>query len=189
MKTSVAASVVALASIATARDLPSNVENFYDSVRGQQQCRNVLAGGFHSIQDDSGGKKATLRIFFNTFPEQQFAVMPKIMSNTSVVNLQISTTAVTTCKTTTSSTSKVKTANSSTWTLTATASSTAQPTTAAAAPPATLSPSHLLPTLCVDMGPASAIWMLMRIRMWFLETPVADRVMRILIRSSMELSR
>ncbi|KAK2590324.1 hypothetical protein QQS21_011986, partial [Conoideocrella luteorostrata] len=47
-------STTAWASLAAARDLPSNVKNFYDSVRSQGQCRNVLAGGFHSVQGDSG---------------------------------------------------------------------------------------------------------------------------------------
>lgn len=54
LKTSLVASLSALAAVTTARDIPSNVKSFYDSIRSQRQCRNVLAGGFHSIQGDSG---------------------------------------------------------------------------------------------------------------------------------------
>ncbi|KAG8417976.1 hypothetical protein J3458_005424 [Metarhizium acridum] len=54
MKSSIAASLSALAAVAAARDVPANVKSFYNSIRGQGQCRNVLAGGFHSIDGDSG---------------------------------------------------------------------------------------------------------------------------------------
>ncbi|KFG78797.1 chitosanase [Metarhizium anisopliae] len=54
IKSSVAVSLSALAAVAAARDVPANVKSFYNSIRGQGQCRNVLTGGFHSIDGDSG---------------------------------------------------------------------------------------------------------------------------------------
>ncbi|KAG6018100.1 hypothetical protein E4U43_007573 [Claviceps pusilla] len=45
---------MAWASLATARDVPSNVKALYDQIRSQGQCQNVLAGGFHSQQNDRG---------------------------------------------------------------------------------------------------------------------------------------
>ncbi|KJK92270.1 hypothetical protein H633G_03818 [Metarhizium anisopliae BRIP 53284] len=54
IKSAVAVSLSALAAVAAARDVPANVKSFYNSIRGQGQCRNVLAGGFHSIDGDSG---------------------------------------------------------------------------------------------------------------------------------------
>ncbi|KAL1866294.1 hypothetical protein VTK73DRAFT_4824 [Phialemonium thermophilum] len=44
----------ALAASSAARDVPSNVRNFYNTIVGQGQCSNVLATGFHSIEGDSG---------------------------------------------------------------------------------------------------------------------------------------
>lgn len=38
-----------------ARDIPDNVKTFVDKIRKQGQCDNVLAGGFHSSDGDSGG--------------------------------------------------------------------------------------------------------------------------------------
>jgi len=48
--------LLSLAAAASARDIPSNVRDFYDSVRNQGQCYNKLKSGFHSIQGDNGGK-------------------------------------------------------------------------------------------------------------------------------------
>lgn len=51
--------VVFLTIIATpvlALEIPSNVQDFYKFVRGRDQCKNVLASGFHSSDGDSGGK-------------------------------------------------------------------------------------------------------------------------------------
>ncbi|KAG5995875.1 hypothetical protein E4U54_002753 [Claviceps lovelessii] len=46
---------MAWASLATARDVPSNVKALYDQIRSQGQCQHVLAGGgFHSQQNDRG---------------------------------------------------------------------------------------------------------------------------------------
>lgn len=50
--------LVLLGCVATtiaALDLPSNVKDFYDHVRGKGKCDNVLKGGFHSSDGDSGG--------------------------------------------------------------------------------------------------------------------------------------
>jgi len=44
-----------LSSSVVARDIPENVKTFYDKIRKQGQCDNVLAGGFHSSDGDSGG--------------------------------------------------------------------------------------------------------------------------------------
>lgn len=46
--------LLSLAAAATARDIPSNVRDFYNSVRGQGQCSNKLKSGFHSIEGDDG---------------------------------------------------------------------------------------------------------------------------------------
>ncbi|KAJ6443208.1 LOW QUALITY PROTEIN: chitosanase [Purpureocillium lavendulum] len=51
---SLAVTAAVLGAVASARDVPSNVRSFYDGIRAQKQCRNVLAGGFHSVQGDSG---------------------------------------------------------------------------------------------------------------------------------------
>lgn len=54
-KHSFAAAVALSLGLATARDIPSNVQDFYDSVMNQRQCENELATGFTSIagEDDS----------------------------------------------------------------------------------------------------------------------------------------
>ncbi|POR38915.1 Endo-chitosanase [Tolypocladium paradoxum] len=54
LRNSLLASATLLAAVVSARDVPSNVKSFVDSIRGQKQCRNVLAGGFHSSAGDSG---------------------------------------------------------------------------------------------------------------------------------------
>ncbi|KAF6838249.1 fungal chitosanase [Colletotrichum plurivorum] len=49
--------LVALGCVATtiaALELPSNVKDFYDHVRGKGKCDKVLKGGFHSSDGDSG---------------------------------------------------------------------------------------------------------------------------------------
>lgn len=46
--------LLCLAGLATARDVPSNVRDFYNSVRGKGQCGNKLKSGFHSIDGDDG---------------------------------------------------------------------------------------------------------------------------------------
>ncbi|KAH7324933.1 family 75 glycoside hydrolase [Stachybotrys elegans] len=48
-----AVSLSLLASTAAARDVPSNVRSFYDSIRAQPTCNNVLARGFTSVWDDT----------------------------------------------------------------------------------------------------------------------------------------
>lgn len=45
-----------LLAAASARDVPSNVRDFYNSVVGQGKCNNILADGFYSIDGDSGGR-------------------------------------------------------------------------------------------------------------------------------------
>jgi hypothetical protein len=54
-KPSLAAVVALSLGLTTARDIPSNVQDFYDSVVNQRQCENELATGFTSIagEDDS----------------------------------------------------------------------------------------------------------------------------------------
>lgn len=48
--------LLSLAALATARDVPSNVRDFYNSVKGKGQCSNKLKSGFHSIEGDNGCK-------------------------------------------------------------------------------------------------------------------------------------
>nr|XP_036578656.1 fungal chitosanase [Colletotrichum truncatum]KAF6785988.1 fungal chitosanase [Colletotrichum truncatum] len=43
-----------IATTTSALDLPSNVKDFYDHVRGKGECGKVLKGGFHSTDGDSG---------------------------------------------------------------------------------------------------------------------------------------
>lgn len=44
-----------LAAAAVARDVPSNLASFISSVKSQGQCKNQLASGFWSVDDDSDG--------------------------------------------------------------------------------------------------------------------------------------
>lgn len=46
--------LAALCTASLARDVPDNVRSFMDKVREKGQCDNVLAGGFHSSDGDSG---------------------------------------------------------------------------------------------------------------------------------------
>lgn len=46
--------LLSLAAVAAARDIPTNVRDFYNSVRGARQCSNKLKSGFHSIDGDDG---------------------------------------------------------------------------------------------------------------------------------------
>lgn len=48
--------VLAAAGLASARDVPQNVRDFYNTVVGRGQCDNVLASGFHSVYGGGGGK-------------------------------------------------------------------------------------------------------------------------------------
>lgn len=43
-----------LLGLVSGRDIPTNVKNFYDAVVAQGKCNDVLAGGFHSAEGDSG---------------------------------------------------------------------------------------------------------------------------------------
>ncbi|KAK7445871.1 fungal chitosanase [Colletotrichum acutatum] len=43
-----------LATQALTRDIPSNVKDFYEFVRGRNKCHHTLASGFHSSEGDSG---------------------------------------------------------------------------------------------------------------------------------------
>ncbi|KAM5354297.1 hypothetical protein ACJ41O_000947 [Fusarium nematophilum] len=51
LRTTLLTSLVALAS---AREVPSNVKAFYDSITKQGSCKKVLASGFYSSDGDSG---------------------------------------------------------------------------------------------------------------------------------------
>lgn len=46
--------LLSLAALATARDIPSNVRDFYNNVKGRGQCGNKLKTGFHAIGGDDG---------------------------------------------------------------------------------------------------------------------------------------
>ncbi|KAF4848407.1 Endo-chitosanase [Colletotrichum siamense] len=46
--------LVTLVPIISALDVPENVKDFYDHVRGKGKCGNVLKGGFNSMDGDSG---------------------------------------------------------------------------------------------------------------------------------------
>lgn len=48
--------LLSLAALATARDVPSNIRNFYNSVKSKGECSNKLKSGFHSIDGDNGCK-------------------------------------------------------------------------------------------------------------------------------------
>jgi hypothetical protein len=63
--------LLSLAAAASARDIPSNVRDFYDSVRNQVQCYNKLKSGFHSIQGDNGGKCIALLLHPELNPDEQ----------------------------------------------------------------------------------------------------------------------
>ncbi|KAG6251340.1 hypothetical protein E4U23_000767, partial [Claviceps purpurea] len=43
----------ALVSGTTARDVPANVKALYEWIRYQGKCRYVLAGGFHSLEEQN----------------------------------------------------------------------------------------------------------------------------------------
>ncbi|RWA03378.1 hypothetical protein EKO27_g11725 [Xylaria grammica] len=43
----------ALAGVSLAKDIPQNVRDLYDSIRGQGECSNVLQGGFYALEDGS----------------------------------------------------------------------------------------------------------------------------------------
>lgn len=58
LRNSVALALTLLGAAVSARDVPGNVQSFLDNIRAQRQCRNVLAGGFHSSDDDSGSKSS-----------------------------------------------------------------------------------------------------------------------------------
>ncbi|OLN85471.1 Endo-chitosanase [Colletotrichum chlorophyti] len=40
--------------VSAARDIPNNVQDFYNHIRDQKKCKDVLASGFHSADNDSG---------------------------------------------------------------------------------------------------------------------------------------
>ncbi|KAI8299777.1 Endo-chitosanase [Colletotrichum sp. SAR11_240] len=46
--------LVTLVPVISALDVPENVKDFYDHVRGKGKCGNVLKGGFNSMDGDSG---------------------------------------------------------------------------------------------------------------------------------------
>lgn len=55
MSVRTALSLTALASFATARDIPDNVRAFYDKVTSSGECANPLASGFHSLYGGGDG--------------------------------------------------------------------------------------------------------------------------------------
>ncbi|KAM4063972.1 fungal chitosanase of glycosyl hydrolase group 75 domain-containing protein [Hirsutella rhossiliensis] len=54
LRNSVALALTLLGAVVSARDVPGNIQSFLDNIRAQKQCKNVLAGGFHSSNGDSG---------------------------------------------------------------------------------------------------------------------------------------
>ncbi|KAK8082797.1 glycoside hydrolase family 75 [Apiospora saccharicola] len=48
------ATSLALSPLAAARDVPTNVRNFYNTVKGRGQCPNKLVSGFYAHQDGPG---------------------------------------------------------------------------------------------------------------------------------------
>lgn len=50
------ATSLAMAPVATARDVPTNVRNFYNTIVGQGQCSNKLASGFTAKDGGPSGK-------------------------------------------------------------------------------------------------------------------------------------
>lgn len=40
--------------LANAQKLPSNIKSFYETVRHNERCNDILKGGFHSIDGDDG---------------------------------------------------------------------------------------------------------------------------------------
>jgi len=51
-----AAGLLALGQGVAARDVPTNVRNFYHRAVANEKCPRMLQGGFHSSYDDSKGK-------------------------------------------------------------------------------------------------------------------------------------
>ena len=47
--------LAAAAAPVLARDVPQNIKDLYNSIRGQGQCNNMLKGGFYSQEGDSKG--------------------------------------------------------------------------------------------------------------------------------------
>ncbi|KAI0538472.1 chitosanase [Xylaria digitata] len=43
----------ALAGVTLARDVPQNVQDLYNSIKGEGECSNVLQGGFYTLEDGS----------------------------------------------------------------------------------------------------------------------------------------
>lgn len=60
-----AALLAALVAVAGARDVPSNVRNFYNSVRSKGDCTNKLASGFYSKAGDGGREFASICPYSN----------------------------------------------------------------------------------------------------------------------------
>lgn len=46
--------LMSLAALATARDIPANVQDFYNNVKAKGECSNKLASNFHSMDRDDG---------------------------------------------------------------------------------------------------------------------------------------
>jgi hypothetical protein len=47
--------VLLLVAGASARDIPSNVQDLYNSITAQGKCNDIAATGFYSNEGDSGG--------------------------------------------------------------------------------------------------------------------------------------
>jgi hypothetical protein len=58
----VLSALVGAASVA-ARDIPSNVQSFYDSVKAKGACSNKLATGFYSKDDGPNSEPTTHPLF------------------------------------------------------------------------------------------------------------------------------
>lgn len=59
LSVTLAAGMLALSQGVAARDVPTNVRNFYHRVVANQKCPKLLQGGFHSSYDDSKGESCT----------------------------------------------------------------------------------------------------------------------------------
>jgi hypothetical protein len=94
-----------LAFTVQARDVPSNIQSFYTTIKNQGSCSNKLATGFYSTD---GGSNSTY--FPSPIPLSPFSLGPTNPTP------QHSPTAATTSPTTTSCTSKARAAASPTWT-------------------------------------------------------------------------
>lgn len=68
MRNHVLLSALAGAASVTARDIPSNVQNFYNSLKTKGNCSNKLATGFYARDDGPNSKPQEPLLPYLLFP-------------------------------------------------------------------------------------------------------------------------